>query len=147
MLIPNFLQPEGTRALRISKAGIKSRPSLIWRFGMKFQPCPCHRVPFSRFFQVKFPGLAQFFWWIFHEFSQKSGNGESQERAGIPAETPGFQQCLGWNKALLPCWKVSRILEKGEGKGIWNSLREENRTPRTSRAFWESHPSWIWKEP
>lgn len=51
---------------------------------------------------------------------------------------PGFQQCLGWNKALLPCWKFSRILEKREGKRSWNSWREENRTLRTSRVFWES---------
>lgn len=51
---------------------------------------------------------------------------------------PGFQQCLGWNKALLPCWKFSRILEKREGKRGWNFWREENRTPRTSRVFWES---------
>lgn len=100
---------------------------------MKFQP---QTSLFQVFFQVEFPVLAPFFGGIF-QLSCPRNLGMANPRKELEV-FPGFQQCLGWNKALLPCWKFSRILEKREGKRSWNSWREENRTPRTSRVFWES---------
>lgn len=88
------------------------------RVGMKFQPCPWHKIPFPSFFPrfFFFPRLNSLVltFFFFNFIFQKSGNVESQKKAGSFSKIPAV--CLGCNWVVFPGWNCSRFLGKRGGK-------------------------------